>query len=156
MAGIGYPYDVVSGDSQVFDPAKEARCPYGKVLIPPVDEFEKVAKWAFETYHTDDTFSANTRVILARTIAGQRACSYHYSRALATALVEAVGGASGQEYQEFGTPFFAITVGLLGNRGSAQWIQDSERWITGFIGAATEGGYRQFMRFCSSSEAALR
>jgi hypothetical protein len=152
MAEGGYHYDILSGDRDIFDPNKEAHCSAVRVVVPPYAKFESVAREVFEASGIDNTYRANVRVILGRTLVGQRTCGYRYSRALVAALIEAVGGHRGPEYREFLRAFADLTNALVGSRASTVWAEDAGKWLGKLIGAAEQGGLRRFRTVCAEAE----
>lgn len=155
---MGYHYDVMrGGDAQIFDPQNEITCPLRpKVAVRSRSEVDIILRDVFERVGTDSTFSANIRAILGRTIAGHRMCGYHLARAMASATVEAVGGTSGDEYDEFLVPLCGVTDDLAGTTVDSAWLQEVHTSLGYFLAAAGTGGLRKFMHLYRETEKSIR
>jgi hypothetical protein len=155
---MGYPYDVMrGGDAQIFDPRNEITCPLSpKVAIRPRSEVDVILRDVFERLRTDSTFSVNIRVILDRTIAGHRLCGYHLARAMASATVEAIGGTSGNEYEEFLVPLCGVAEALAAMPAGSSWLNEVYTSLSYFLDAAGSGGLRKFMHLYRETEKSIR
>jgi hypothetical protein len=149
----GYPYDIFREDADIFDPERERSCPqHPKVHIRSVQVVGSVLDDLFRKFQTDRVYSPNVRTILQVTIAGQTLCGYHLARAMAAALVEAVGGTRGSEYKEFLLPLCSAIQGIVASSYSQHWLVETWGELQLFINAAVSGGLKNFIKVVTDSQ----
>lgn len=152
MYDSDFRYETLSGDSEVLDLVTEMSCPYPKVLMPAASVINAFYSKIWCADNPNQPYVFSTWVILARTVAGRHVCSYHFSRALVTVLVEVYGGRPGVQYQRYLPAFYEATDALASSgAASTQWIENAQVWLETFIKAAV-GGYEPFMQLHSFSQ----
>ena len=149
----GYFYDIFGGNADIFDPERERSCPqHPKVHIRSSQVVGSVLEDLFERFQTDRTHSANVRAVLQVTIAGQTLCGYHLAQAMASAVVEAVGGRLGTEDKEFLLPLCVAMQAIVIPSYSQHWLVDTWGTLQQFINAAASGGLKSFTEVVSASQ----